>query len=217
MRTGTAPMSYDPRDSDRTAASPAGPADGPADRELMTEVKNGDVARLGELFERHHGRLFSFFLRLTRDRAGAEDLVQEVFVRILKYRGTYQSDAEFTPWMFRLARNAATDLWRARPKELAHEPDAPEPAAETEDPVDTMEQDDRKRRLAAALGRLPEEKRELLLLARFSEMRYDEIGELLGITVGAVKLRVHRAMKELKVAFDAIATAGGGATLKEIP
>ncbi|MGE0640838.1 MAG: RNA polymerase sigma factor [Thermoanaerobaculia bacterium] len=215
MRTGTAPMSPDPSDHDGSApANPAGA--GPSDRELMAEVKEGDLARLGELFERHQGRLLHFFLRLTRDRAGAEDLVQEVFVRILKYRGTYQSDAEFTPWMFRLARNAATDLWRARPKELAHEPDAPEPAAEVEHPVETMEQDDRRRRLARALGSLPEEKRELLLLARFSEMRYDEIGELLGITVGAVKLRVHRAMKELKVAFDSIATAGGSAAREEM-
>ena len=173
-----------------------------SDRELMAEVKDGDLSRLGELFERHQGRLFNFFLRLTRQRSTAEDLVQEVFVRMLKYRESFKSEAEFTPWMFRLARNAATDIWRARPKELPHHPDAPEPAAELEHPVETMEQDDRKRRLARALGALPEEKRELLLLARFSEMRYDEIGELLGITVGAVKLRVHRAMKELKATFD---------------
>jgi RNA polymerase sigma-70 factor (ECF subfamily) len=141
---------------------------------------------------------------LTRERSVAEDLVQEVFVRILKYRGTFQADSEFTPWMFKLARNAATDLWRARPKELPHEPDAPEPAAPLAHPVDALHEDERRRRLARALESLPPEKRELLLLARFSEMRYDEIGELLGASVGAIKVRVHRAMKELKTAFDAV-------------
>lgn len=192
---------------DSSPDDPRRPPDDLSDRELMGEVRNGDVARLGELFERHHRRLFSFFLRLTRDRAGAEDLVQEVFVRMLKYRQTFKSDAEFTPWMFRLARNAATDRWRARPRELQHDPEAPEPAAETDHPVDRLELGDRKRRLARALEALTPEKRELLLLARFSEMRYDEIGELLGVTVGAVKVRVHRAMKDLKIAFDEL---GGG-------
>lgn len=172
----------------------------------MAEVRDGDVARLGELFERHHARLYHFFLRLSRDRGTAEDLVQEVFVRMLKYRGTYKSEAEFTPWMFKLARNAATDLWRARPKELQHDPEAPEPAAELHHPVETMTQEQQERRLVAALESLPSEKRELLMLARFSEMRYDEIGELLGVSVGAIKVRVHRAMKDLKAAFE----AGGG-------
>jgi RNA polymerase sigma factor (sigma-70 family) len=183
---------------------------GSSDRELMGEVKGGDLARLGELFERHHHRLFNFFLRLTRERSAAEDLVQEVFVRMLKYRQTWKTDAEFTPWMFRLARNAATDLWRARPKELPADDETPEPVAEVVHPVDTMEQVDRRRRLALALDRLPREKRELLLLARFSEMRYDEIGELLGVSVGAVKVRVHRAMKDLKAAFDGPLPLGGG-------
>jgi RNA polymerase sigma-70 factor (ECF subfamily) len=188
----------------------------PSDRELMGEVKEGDLDRLGELFERHHRRLFNFFLRLTRERSAAEDLVQEVFVRMLKYRGTYRSEAEFTPWMFKLARNAATDLWRARPKELPHEPEAPEPAAALTHPLDEMEQHDRRRRLSRALAALPEEKRKLLLLARFSEMRYDEIGEQLGCSVGAIKVRVHRAMKDLKTAFDVAGPAGGAGLAKEL-
>ena len=138
MRTGTAPMDIGPTD--------AAIAAGISDRELMGEVRNGDVGRLGELFERHHRRLFSFFLGLTRQRSAAEDLVQEVFVRMLKYRESFKSEAEFTPWMFRLARNAATDVWRARPKEQQHDPESPEPAAELEHPVETLEQDERRRR-----------------------------------------------------------------------
>ena len=102
MRTGAATM-------EQTPSEPNGP--GIADRELMGEVRDGDLGRLGELFERHHHRLFNFFLKLTRQRTAAEDLVQEVFVRMLKYRHTYRSDADFTPWMFkdvkRIAKNTA--------------------------------------------------------------------------------------------------------------
>jgi len=177
-----------------------------SDRELMVEVREGDVARLGELFERHERRLYNFCLRLTRDRAVAEDLVQEVFVRMLKYRHTFRSEAEFTPWMFAMARNAAVDQFRARPRlEVQEDPEAPEPAAPLEHPIEEMEKKERSELLQAALQRLPREKRELLLLARFGEMKYEAIGELLGVSVGAIKVRVHRALKELRVEYRALA------------
>lgn len=171
------------------------------DSQLMGRVREGDVALLGELFERHHQRLFHFFLRLARSRQAAEDLVQEVFVRMLKYRHTFRSDSEFVPWMFTLARNAATDLYRARPKELPQDPDAPEPQAESPHPIAGLERAEQEGKLRRALARLDPAKREILLLARFSELKYDRIAEQYGITEGAVKVRVHRAMKELKAAF----------------
>lgn len=186
----------------------------PSDAELMGRVRDGELERLAELFERHQRRLFAFFLRLAGDRAAAEDLVQEVFVRMLKYRHTYKSEAEFTPWMFGVARNAAVDHYRARPQlEVQESADAPEPAAPTEHPVERLAKREQSARLQAALGRLPREKRELLLLARFGEMKYEAIGELLGITVGAVKVRVHRALKELREAYREVAgeVAEGGA------
>lgn len=182
------------------------PLQEPSDRELMASVQAGDFARLGELFERHQGKLFNFFLKLARHRATAEDLVQEVFVRMLKYRHTYRPEAEFSPWMFTLARNAATDLYRARPKELPADPEAPEPAADLPHPIEGLEKAEQVRRLRAALARLAPEKRELLVFARFSELRYEEIAEILGVSLGAVKVRVHRALKDLKQAY--LATAG---------
>lgn len=182
------------------------PLQEPSDRELMASVQAGDLARLGELFERHQGKLFNFFLKLSRHRATAEDLVQEVFVRMLKYRHTYRPEAEFSPWMFTLARNAATDIYRARPKELPQDPEAPEPAADLPHPIEGLEKAEQARRLRAALARLAPEKRELLVFARFSEMRYEEIAGLLGVSIGAVKVRVHRALKDLKQAY--LASAG---------
>jgi len=178
------------------------------DSELMSRVRDGELEQLSELFERHQRRLFGFFLRLAGERAAAEDLVQEVFVRLLKYRHTFRSEAEFTPWMFGVARNAAVDHFRARPKELQEPENAPEPAAPLLHPVERIEKRERATMLHAALGRLPADKRELLLLARFGEMKYESIGELLGISVGAVKVRVHRAMKELREAYRLVSEGG---------
>ncbi len=193
MSSGTAAVTAPVNDPEISSA--------PADSLLMGRVRDGDVALLGELFERHHQRLFHFFLRLARSRQAAEDLVQEVFVRMLKYRHTFRSESEFVPWMFTLARNAATDLYRARPKELPQEPDAPEPQADLPHPIAGLERAEQEGKLRRALARLDPGKREILLLARFSELKYDRIAEQYGISEGAVKVRVHRAMKELKAAF----------------
>lgn len=182
------------------ATAPAGDA---SDADLMARVRDGETERLAELFERHHRRLYNFFLRLVRSGAVAEDLVQEVFVRILRYRRTFRPGAEFAPWLFALARNAAADHWRRSPREIPVEPGAPEPAADLPHPLAGLERRERHGRLAAALARLDPDKRELLLLARSGEMRYERIGELLGVSEGAVKVRVHRAMKELRAALEA--------------
>lgn len=174
------------------------------DAELMARVRDGDLERLSELFERHHRRLFAFFQRLVGDRTAAEDLVQEVFVRLLKYRHTFRDAAEFSPWVFGVARNAAVDHFRARPRELPENPEAPEPAAVLPHPIERLERREQQEHLQAALARLAPERRELLLMARFGEMRYETIGELLGCSAGAVKLRVHRALKELRAAYAAV-------------
>ena len=80
----------------------------------MRAVRDGDVSQLGQLFERYHARLFEFLNRMTGNRVAAEDLVQDVFVRILKYRGTYRDDGRFETWLFRIARNARADYFRRR-------------------------------------------------------------------------------------------------------
>src|SRR5262245_15698629 len=93
------------------------------DTQLMEQVRDGEINRLGVLFERHHRVLYRFFVRLSGSPAVAEDLVQEVFVRLLKYRHTFRG-GEFLPWMFRLARNAAADHYgRLRPTDPLPEDD----------------------------------------------------------------------------------------------
>jgi RNA polymerase sigma-70 factor (ECF subfamily) len=180
------------------------PTSADADDRLMTAVQQGDVARLGVLFERHHRALFNFFLRLTGEREAAEDLVSDVFLRILKYRATYQPGTQFRTWMYHLARNAHIDRFKARRKEYLMDPDEPrEPASDAPSPGASLEHREKVALLKAALARLSEEKREVILLCRFSGLKYEEIARMLGCEVGALKVRMHRAVRALRdVYFD---------------
>ncbi len=172
----------------------------PTDTQLMEQTRDGEIGRLGVLFERHHRVLYRFFLRSSGSPAVAEDLVQEVFVRLLKYRHTFRG-GEFLPWMFRLARNAANDHYgRIKPTDPLPEDDR-EPVSPAPLVSDTVVQEEEQARLRVALARLPAEKRELLLLARFELLPYGEIAQLLDTSVGAVKVRVHRALKDLRSAY----------------
>lgn len=171
------------------------------DELLMRAVQGGELEALGELFERHHRGVFQFLSRTTGDPSLAEDLVQDVFTRILKYRHTYDAGSRFETWLFRIARNARADHFR-RPRPLALPVDeANEVADATRGPAELLEQQVDVRQLQRALAEMADEPRDLLVLARFHHMPYDQIAQMLGIEVGAVKVRVHRAMKQLRERF----------------
>ena len=167
----------------------------------MTAVRDGDLAKLGLLFERHHAGLFDFLARMTGDRTAAEDLVQDIFVRILKYRSTYRDGGSFETWIYRIARNARADYFRTRqPLEpLAAEAfERPEPGP---NPMLRLEADRDRARLKRALLQLREDKRELIVLTRFRGLSHEQIAGLLGAETGAIKVRLHRAIKELRDVF----------------
>ena len=188
----------------------------PMDQELMNEVKNGRVKRLGVLFERHERRLFNFCLRMTGDREASEDLVQEVFMRILKYRHTYRSDSDFTVWTYQMARNACHDHFRrhGRRAEVGREP--PEMASPAATPSEEVEASEEIALLHRALAELPVEKREVLVLGRFRELKYEQVAKLLGCSVGAVKVRMHRAVKELRDVYHRLLEAPPGGGIEEV-
>ena len=85
-----------------------------SDSEVMEKVRDGQVEKLTILFEKHHVKVFNFFLRLTGSHNLSEDLVQNVFVRMLKYRSTYEARGKFVVWMFRIARNVHVDYLRKK-------------------------------------------------------------------------------------------------------
>ena len=173
------------------------------DHELMIAVRAGEIRRLGDLFERHNRPLYGFFVRLTNQPSVSEDLVQIVFYRILKYRHTYRDEGKFSAWIYHLARKVAADHFRKHaatpvPTDPAHlleqatpEPQPSEQAATADDTV----------LLRAALARLPLEHREVLVLSRLQNIEHKEIARLLDCSVGAVKVRAHRALKELREVY----------------
>src|ERR1700676_4199729 len=159
------------------------------DEDLMLQVRDGAGETLGVLFDRYQTPLFNFYSKLTRDRALSEDLVQEVFLRILKYRQSYRPGTPFRAWIYQIARNARVDHFRKTPRHITFEPEMVAPVM----PKDSAQQSEETELLHRALMQMPEEKREILVLSRFQELKYDEIARLLGCELGTVKTRIHRA------------------------
>lgn len=178
--------------------------DEPNDHDLMLAVRAGDIDRLGDLFERHHRPLFGFLARLTGDLEAAEDIVQTVFQRILKYRHTYRDEGRFTAWLYHLARRAAADHFRRH----ARVPTPADPADfatvsddETAGADENAARADELALMQTALAALKEDQREILVLHRFQHLKHDEIGRLLNISTGTAKVRVHRALTALRDHF----------------
>jgi RNA polymerase sigma factor (sigma-70 family) len=173
-----------------------------SDEKLMMAVRRGELAQLGVLFDRHHRGLFDFFAKMTGSRTAAEDLVQDVFVRILKYRGTFRDESRFKAWMFHIARNARVDYFRKhRADSLAAEDGSEYLQSRFGLPGEDLEQEQQTFLLECALFKLPEDKREVLILSRYHDMKYEQIAGLLGCEVNTIKVRVFRAIKELRDIF----------------
>lgn len=169
----------------------------------MLQVRNGAEETLGVLFNRYQSPLLNFYCKLTGDRGLSEDLVQEVFLRILRHRQTYKPGTPFRAWIYQIARNARIDHFRKTRPQVPFEPEM----AAAVHPSDPAQQLQERELLHRALLQLPEEKRELLILCRFQELRYDEVARLVGCGVATVKVRIHRALLELREAFHQLQVA----------
>jgi RNA polymerase sigma factor (sigma-70 family) len=171
-----------------------------SDHELMLAVRDGDLDCMGGLFERHHGPLFGYLTKLTGNRTAAEDISQTVFQRMLKYRHTYRNEGSFTAWMYHLGRRCATDHYRKAssapiavdPSGLEQHPDEARGADEA------AESRDDHALLHKALGRLDRDDREVLLLSRLQELSFAEVAGILECSVGAARVRAHRALRTLR-------------------
>lgn len=168
----------------------------------MIKVKDGDTDKLGMLFERYKKPLFGFFYGMNRDAAVSQDLVQNVFYRTLKYRYLFREDGEFKTWMFHIARNVSRDHFRKQNGPRQDDLELwKERLATGENRESEWQRDEEMQLLSMAMERLPEEKREILLLSKYHDRKYREIGEIIGCTEGAVKVKVFRAMQHLKEVY----------------
>lgn len=168
----------------------------------MAQVGAGEVAKLAVLFERHHTPLFRYFVAMNRNRELSEDLVQDVFFRMLRYRASYDPNQSFTAWMYQIARNANVDNAQKRRGEVVGIEEfndrRPEPVSTALGPEESAAKVQDLAVLKRALDRLPPEKREILVLSRFQGMKYEDIAAVLGCETGTVKVRVYRAMRTLE-------------------
>jgi RNA polymerase sigma factor (sigma-70 family) len=167
------------------------------DETLMEAVKNGKLEQAAVLFERYHLRLYNFLARLALNKEVGEDLTQNVFLRMLKYKHTYKEGMRFQSWIYQLARNVFSDHYQAIKRSSYSKTDIEQLADHLPD-VDGSADEEREVRLHECLNQLSDEQRELLVLTRFQQLKYEEVAEILNTTVANVKVKVHRAMIKLK-------------------
>lgn len=173
------------------------------DSAVMQLVQGGDTAQLALLFERYHLALFRYLLRMTRNRALSEDLVQEVFFRVLKYAKSYHPDSSFARWLYGIAHNAYYDS-RHKVRGEAAVIAVPEARSAEPEPEELFARKQDVLFLEEALRKLPEDRREVLVLSRYHGLRYEDIAAILGCEIGAAKVRAYRALKELREIFHQV-------------
>lgn len=174
------------------------------DESVMREVREGDVGKLELLFDRHHSGILRYFQYLTSNRTLSDDLAQEVFFRVLKYRHTYQPEANFRPWLYQIARNVYADQLGKQKPEVAMPEEAREIRGATLPPDREFQKKQESLMLHRALAAMPGDKREVLIMSRFLDLKYEEIAAVLKCEVGTVKVRVYRAMRDLTDRFFAL-------------
>jgi RNA polymerase sigma factor (sigma-70 family) len=174
-----------------------------SDNALMLKVKNGDIDKMGLLYDRYNRLLFRFIFNMTRQKELSEDMVQNIFLRMLKYPENFMGFGEFKTWMYHIARNVVYDHFRKTKRTPAYSDLADyEGRIESGQYADTnLEKEQELKMLGKALENLSDENRELLILCRFQELKYHEIAKIMNSTEGAIKVRVHRAMNQLRINY----------------
>ena len=164
----------------------------------MLEVKNGNLDSLVPLFDRYNVKIYNFFLRLTRNKEISEDLTQNVFCRIISYKSSFQDESKFRPWIYQMARNVHIDHYHKN-KFVMQDIELNESIFnDIPDALEEMAKQEKYKALHEAISQLNSEQQELIELSRFQGLKYDEISEITGNSVGAIKVKFHRAMNKLR-------------------
>jgi RNA polymerase sigma factor (sigma-70 family) len=168
------------------------------DESIMEAVKGGDLQLMSLLFDRYHKRIFNFLARMTMDRDMAEDLTQNVFLRLIKYRTSYRQGLKFQSWIYQVSRNVFSDHYQAHKNRLSNFIDVEKVSDKVADRDDSMHQDEREEILHRSLAMLDDEQREVLVLTRFQQLKYEEVAVIMETSVANIKVKVHRAIAKLR-------------------
>ncbi len=169
------------------------------DEALMAEVKEGDLDKASVLYDRYSKRLYNYFVKISLDRDAGYDMMQNTFMRVIRYKHTYREEALFRSWIFQIARNVFSDHLR---KNKVLYSDYQEVDDNGEVGIGESEvKNEQEELLNKSLARLSDEAREILVMSRYQNMKYEEIAETMDLTVAAVKVKVHRAIKKLRVYY----------------
>jgi RNA polymerase sigma-70 factor (ECF subfamily) len=177
------------------------------DAQLMIRVKEGDGASFSLLLEKHRASVIHFLFRMVQNQAVAEELAQEVFLRVYRSRTTYEPTAKFTTWLFRIATHLALNALRDRKNERLQERidgDTGEaPVRQISDnkpsPEAVMVRESRLEEVRRAVATLPEKQRAAVLMHKYQEMEYSQIAGALKCSESAVKSLLFRAYETLRV------------------
>ena len=184
------------------------------DEQLAAKAREGDTDAMEELYLRYRQPVFRIVYRSTRNIDEAEDIVQDVFLKAFERLHTFRERSRFSTWLMRIALNLCTDHARMRQRRqqlLEHEaehklawshPDPP-------DPIETAQENAFNEAFYTALNQLPDHHRQLIILRDLEEMDYETIAQILGTSVGAVKLRVMRARRAFKTKLEPLLRAIG--------
>lgn len=183
--------------------APGTDPDQEADLESMEEVRRGEGTGATRLFQRYSGPLLRFTGRMLGNAAEAEEVTQDVFLKLVSRADQYDGRAPVRSWLFAIATNACRDRLRRTMRRKSVALDSVAEVAEPGIPVDERLADRQRRETVRhALARLSDEQREALVLARYHGMPYADIALTLNISEGAVKTRIFRAMETLKAHFS---------------
>jgi RNA polymerase sigma-70 factor (ECF subfamily) len=181
------------------------------DREVVELAKAGREAAYRELLRRYERPVFSLIYRMVRDRALAEDLAQETFIKVLNALESYRPEYKFSSWIFKIANNAAIDQLRRREPDTLSLDGAPDARtaqeieatalqarSRGESPLEELEAREMGSAIEQAIGRLRPEYRTAILLRHVEGRSYEEIAEVMDLPLGTVKTFIHRARLELR-------------------
>ena len=174
------------------------------DEMIMEAVKRGDLQQASLLFERYNKRIFNFLARMTMGTALAEDLTQNVFFRVIKYRSSYREGARFQSWIYQIARNVFSDHYQASKNKIADFIDIETVGEHVYQIQENEMSDEREALLHRSLAKLGQEQRELLILTRFQQMKYEEVAMIMDTSVANIKVKVHRAIAKLREHYFAL-------------